>query len=1380
MKKKILSILLSMCMAVTLMPQMAFAAGEVSAAPGLQVYAAKDQLMDAFSSENTDNIGRLIFGRNSKGEAQEWFILGKDNSVSGDNIMIFAAGPIAKALQFRAEVVNGIEYDPGWGCDYGGYVVKEVAANNYAASDLRKSLQEIAQNQSYFTSAEQNMMNATRVDTYDYYDTRWLRYYVTDKLYPLDTYPVGEATIYNIGGEKDFLSEEYIWNCYSYFWLRRPSSSYDSSVYVGYYPEKKLYIYPINSKQDARPAGNLNLDNVLFASAAETASTDTASYARIARDKAMILRLDGKDRNIGKVTYDAAAGTVRAVKGSASGSVALVVQGNDGTDDWYYSRKITGTQTVGISEIRSSLGLSGNIDLSSCRIWLETTGSDGMRYAVATDGCSTKEELLNAIGGGAETVSLASDITLSSVLDLSDRKITLDLNGHTLKGNIKIADSSAAPESILTLIDSNPAGGGVVNGDITLTRGSGSVSHLYANGGTVTGMVSLPSYAGGIFCTSSTPTVFRGYAGNYGEIHGGIYYGTVNESCIKEKTVKFMDGDSRYALEVVPSGNRAVEPAKPSKSGYMFVGWYNGETEYDFTSAVTEDITLTAKWVSANISTKEEFKEAVALGSTFIRLVNDITLDSSASNKFSLSDKQLTVDLNGHKLDGYILLADTSAAPVSKLTLSDSSTDKSGVLAGNIELTRGSYGTGSFLYANGGTVTARVSMNSYVAKIYCTSNTPSAFKNSVGSYGEIHGGIFYGSVKEDRIKGKTVTFMNGSSRYALEVVDEGKAAAAPVSPDVKAGYTEFDGWYNGETKYTFGSAVNENLTLTAKYGNPIEYEIKYNLDGGTADNEEKYTVESDEITLNNPVKEGHVFTGWSETGVEGTSMTVTIPKGSTGNREYTANYEAIRDYTVTFDSSGGTYISPKTGLTAESKVLEKVTDPTKQGYTFAGWKCGDKTATADTKYKDLVSDESVMSVQLTAQWEAKEYTVSFDDDNISDKTGVKWTDKVLDGIDAPEKTGYTFEGWKCGDKTVTADTAYKELVSGDSVMSVQLTAQWEIIPAPVGRMRISDTVWNNYRGEITSYNYYNEPQTVGISAQEGSGSVTIEYLLSDRVLALDELDRADFNPYPDGGPVLEDDHLYIVYARLTNEYGYVSYISSDGNIIDTVRPVISGIDNGKTYCVSHKVTVTDKYLDEVTVNGTEVQLDENNGFALSSGNNKIIAIDRAGNSTEINVQVINDHKDDDKDHVCDYCSETVSAHADDDKDNICDYCGIDLTEEYRGGGYVSADTPVIGNSDDSTTSADLSNTTSTSDGTTTAAIDKETADKIVDKALENNSETIIIDATAKNETAADSTKTSQLEIPASALETIAEKTEADVTIKTDVGEVIIDNTAAGE
>ena len=216
---------------------------------------------------------------------------------------------------------------------------------------------------------------------------------------------------------------------------------------------------------------------------------------------------------------------------------------------------------------------------------------------------STEGELNEALAAGETLIKLVADFTLANTLDLSDKIVTLDLNGHTLTGNIKLEDTSAAPKSILTLIDSNPAGGGVVKGNIMLTRDSGSVSHLYANGGTVTGMVSLSSYAGGIFCTSDTPTSFKDFVGNYGEIHGGIFYGSVNESCIKEKTVTFMNGDSRYALEVVAVGKKVVEPIQPAKVGYTFEGWYIGDTEYDFTQPITESgigqtgkLVLYAKW----------------------------------------------------------------------------------------------------------------------------------------------------------------------------------------------------------------------------------------------------------------------------------------------------------------------------------------------------------------------------------------------------------------------------------------------------------------------------------------------------------------------------------------------------------------------------------------------------------------------------------------------------------------------------------------------------------------------------------------------------------------------------------------------------------------
>ena len=89
-------------------------------------------------------------------------------------------------------------------------------------------------------------------------------------------------------------------------------------------------------------------------------------------------------------------------------------------------------------------------------------------FAEETGSVATEAELKEALGEGLTTITLRSKVTLTSTLDLSDKVITLDLNGHTLKGNIKLADSSAAPKSILTLIDS--AGGGVLDGNIELTR----------------------------------------------------------------------------------------------------------------------------------------------------------------------------------------------------------------------------------------------------------------------------------------------------------------------------------------------------------------------------------------------------------------------------------------------------------------------------------------------------------------------------------------------------------------------------------------------------------------------------------------------------------------------------------------------------------------------------------------------------------------------------------------------------------------------------------------------------------------------------------------------------------------------------------------------
>lgn len=688
-------------------------------------------------------------------------------------------------------------------------------------------------------------------------------------------------------------------------------------------------------------------------------------------------------------------------------------------------------------------------------------------------------------------------------------------------------------------------------------------AHLLANGGIVKGTV-IFALDSAINTTSTAGcTKFYNEVDNYGTISGGVYYGGISDNGTVSgtyHTVTFdTNGGSSVPTQWFFNTNKepALQPADPTKDGFVFADWYNGDTKYDFTQSVTSDMTLTAKWVTTNVSTEAELKEALDTGATSIKLDSDFKLSST----LDLTDKIITIDLNGYVLTGNIQLSDNSALPNSILTLidsrptathSDSSLPVGGVVNGKITLTRGS-GSVSHLYANGGTVTGQTSLPSYAGGIFCTSDTPTAFKAHVGNYGEIHGGMFYGSINESSIKEKTVTFMNGSSRYALEVVADGNNVVAPISSPIKAGY-DFDGWYDGDTKYTFGSTLSDNITLTAKFSNPINYDITYNLDGGTATNPATYNVESDAITLNNPVKTGYTFTGWSGTGLTGeNNMNVTIAKGSTGDRAYTAHFSQ-NSYTVIFDTVGGS--------------------------------------------------------------------------SISDKAGVTWTDTVLDGITAPTKDGFEFTGWKCGEVTVNANTKYSDLAANDTVTSVTLVAQWKDITAPTAEISVGTNKWKGFLNTITFGLFFKDTQTVTITASDNSGEdVTIEYLLSDKELTVDQLNSATFNAYNDKFSI-NPDNKYVIYAKLTDHAGNVTFISSEGVVLDATAPVISGVENGKTYCEAQTVTVTEDYIDSVKVNGTAVTLDENKQFTLNpaEGTLTIVVTDKAGNvSAEITVTVNNGH-----------------------------------------------------------------------------------------------------------------------------------------------------------
>ncbi len=160
------------------------------------------------------------------------------------------------------------------------------------------------------------------------------------------------------------------------------------------------------------------------------------------------------------------------------------------------------------------------------------------------------------------------------------------------------------------------------------------------------------------------------------------------------------------------------------------------------------------------------------------------------------------------------------------------------------------------------------------------------------------------TVKENNTNLHSITYIvDGEIHMQLKnAVVHGSRMILTTDPE-KEGYT-FDGWFTEDgSKYDFStSIVNDDVTLYAHWS-ALEYTISYNLDGGvlSKSNPKKYTAENNDIVLNNPTKDGYEFLGWTGTGIAGCAKQVVIEKGSTGNREYTAEWEETTvagDYTI--------------------------------------------------------------------------------------------------------------------------------------------------------------------------------------------------------------------------------------------------------------------------------------------------------------------------------------------------------------------------------------------------------------------------------------------------------------------------------------------------
>ena len=430
----------------------ATAKDSITSVASVSAYATKTQLMDTTFAPNADgtavNYGKIVFGKKSDGTtAQEWYILGKDEGVSGDNTIIFAASPIETGQKFNSSRSSNKSFDSSFGVYASN--PSEVYANHYGASDLRVALQGMATNTSYFTTAEQGLMNATTVKTEDTKNSN-VTYTTTDKLYALQGKSSDSDKLRAGTSDSTVLAMSSYWSNGSGFWLRSPNST---SYRYAFFAEPRIYVLSerINGGWDVRPASNLNLSSVLFASAATAASRFTVEAGTIALDKAMTLRLDGTGKNIGTVTYNATAGDIKV---DTSQPVSLVVQGNDGTRDWYYSKQITGPDTVNASDIKSELVSQPYIDLSACKIWLEITDStDNLTYAV----------------NATETVD--SDISSVAItgIDTPTANTTLDTSAACATTGV----SSTTPQITWTPGDTTAGYNTSYTASITLTADTG-------------------------------------------------------------------------------------------------------------------------------------------------------------------------------------------------------------------------------------------------------------------------------------------------------------------------------------------------------------------------------------------------------------------------------------------------------------------------------------------------------------------------------------------------------------------------------------------------------------------------------------------------------------------------------------------------------------------------------------------------------------------------------------------------------------------------------------------------------------------------------------------------------------------------------------------
>ena len=1237
MKKRTLSILLVFCIMMSLMPISVFAE-EVGAEGSASVQLGTTALN---KNVNTATAPTVYFGQNHDNNPAAWRVIGYDGSgvtsAQGD-ITLLAAGAMG-VIPF----------------------VDIILYNEYAPSNLKTAIDALAAK----LTTEENAAVKKRALTSGSYNGENTDCVAGGQVDNAVFWPLSTKEAIAVNNDLRALDPAHPNWVTSSWWLRSPGSktfyvaivSSDGSVkYSG------ISIRKQNNHLTARPAFNLNLNSVLFTSAAVGGKPDggLTEVPEYSGNEWKLTLLDSS-RNFAvtekAVSADPNDTITLNYSGATTGAneyISAIIADNNGAQ--YYGRVAQPTAESGTVEIKIPSDIApGNYTL---KVFSEQYNGD-----YKTDYASNFTDIALTV---EKQVEEQFSLTPGGryYFDLSAMNIPGTANGGNSDGAVSLPDTSLhyVPFTYVGTIEA-----------YKLTSEMATTEE-YAQQNKYPHSLFVADYA-------VTHTISWGGLNDEGLIFGKNYASGGVDYTLRAPSVGSNSTGSGESQHDTPSNNE-WDRILDKNSGYI-QNWNKMYSWGQDTSSAAESFRAYRGYNSARFwyYTSSSFRNVYLGFRPVLEVLNPGTLGSDGL-------KVVTLDLGGGKLgnsseDIQIIVksGESFTAPASDgLTRPDGDTD-------TYFMWLGSDGK---LYAPGDRVPADVTALTvqWTAPTYAvTLNTNDGTINNGNVTGYTYGVgaklptaddltytgyTFNGWYDNENLTGSPVTAIggtetgnkeywakweinqyaitfdtNGGSEIAPITQDYGTQIAAPANPTRK-GYT-FKGW-DKEIPKTMPA---ENITVTAQW-EINQYTITFDTNGGS----EIAPITQDYGTAitapANPIRKGYTFKGWDK------EIPKTMPAE---NITVKAQWE-INQYTIAFDTNGGSEIAP---ITQDyGTEITAPADPTRKGYTFKGWD------------KEIPKTMPAENMTVKAQWEINQYTITFDTNGGSEIAPITqdYGTAITTPAD-PTRKGYTFKGWD------------KEIPETMPAENITITARWRDTEKPTGEIIIGTNKWNKFLNELTFGIFFKDTQEVTINAVDNSGTVFVSYLVTDKDLSEAELDSLVFRAYEEPF-CIDPNGEYIVYVMLVDENINITYLRSDRLTLDNIHPVIGGIENGKTYCEAQTVTVDEKYVDTVTVNGKAATLDANGGFVLppTNGEQKIVVTDKAGNTAEMTVTVNDGHTfgewtsngdgthtrqctadgctegietdnctDEDKNHICDICGNIISNHEDANQDHVCDLCG---------------------------------------------------------------------------------------------------------------------------